>query len=686
MFHKPRSLRSGLLLLCGMTVLLSMFAFAVFAGWVINRRITDDAKQLLDRSITVAWQEYRRFFDEETRALQEAVGFEETVSAYLQQAERFTALTPAAEDDLRFAVDRQGRVFACSGGSPGSVPAVLLQRAAVSWQDGAAQSVSEALQLEEHPAFFTGALAEKAVLQTDPAEPQPDAAPVLLQMASVPVRDEDGTLLGCLAGVKICNNDEELGRRYSRLVSDSYISVSVDGLRILSNIARNDNKSFVGLKLPTRLFDTTRSGARYFGQTEPEPGNFHWVVGDPIRNGADEIIGTLAIGILFQQVAVVSIGALSVLAIALIVCLLCAFAMVSSLSKRISAPIIRLSRLTTEISQSKTITPARLEQLPPEDEAHISEIEQLGASFARMTASLYHRQEEGAALVRKLNEKQAALEKLAADLQQANSLLEERVRQRTEQLQQANDELQASNRLKTQFLANVSHEFRTPLNSIIGFSDVLTDELFGELNATQKEYLQIIRSSGNDLLALINDVLALSSMEQNGLTLSREPVRLDELIAASVAALGVQADAKQLTLQYTAAPLTLLADPLRLRQVLNNLLSNAIKFTPEGGKIFVRAAAEGSFAVVSVQDNGIGISKEDIKLVFKEFYQCGDVYRRRSDGVGLGLTLARQLVELHGGTIAINSAPGRGTTVTFTLPLTPWETSAGALPAPETPA
>ena len=106
MFHKPRSLRSGLLLLCGMTVLLSMFAFAVFAGWVINRRITDDAKQLLDRSITVAWQEYRRFFDEETRALQEAVGFEETVSAYLQQAERFTALTPAAEDDLRFAVDR----------------------------------------------------------------------------------------------------------------------------------------------------------------------------------------------------------------------------------------------------------------------------------------------------------------------------------------------------------------------------------------------------------------------------------------------------------------------------------------------------------------------------------------------------------------------------------------------------
>ena len=359
MLKKPRPLRSGLLLLCGTTVLLSMIAFAVFAGWVINSRITDDARQLLDRSITVAWQEYRRFLDEETRALQAAAAFPDTAAAFLRQDARFTALSPDADDDLRFAVSRQGEVFAVSGAAEGSVPQPLVQRTAGAWRSGAALTCSEALQLEDWPAFFSGALAEKAALQTD-ADAASAGTPVLLQLACVPVYGGDGQLLGCLAGVKLCNNDEALGRRYSAQVADSYLSISIGGRRIVSNIVGLGGESFVGLEAPQTLFETTQSGARYIGQTEPEMGSHHWVIAEPIRNASGEVIGALGIGILFQQVAVVSRNALSALLAALLVCLAFAFIMVLLLSRRISAPIIRLEQLASEISRAKAVCPEHL--------------------------------------------------------------------------------------------------------------------------------------------------------------------------------------------------------------------------------------------------------------------------------------------------------------------------------------
>ena len=266
-----------------------------------------------------------------------------------------------------------------------------------------------------------------------------------------------------------------------------------------------------------------------------------------------------------------------------------------------------------------------------------------------------------------------ALETFAAQAVIAieNVRLFNEIREKSGQLEGANRELAAASRHKSEFLANMSHELRTPLNAIIGFSDVLEQRLFGELNERQADYTHDIASSGRHLLDLVNEILDLSKVEAGRMELEPSEFALAETIRGAVGFVRERAAAHRIELA-TGLPAdlgTIVADERKVRQVLLNLLSNAVKFTPDGGTIGVRARRGNGEVEVSVRDTGIGIAPEDQAKVFDEFQQVGRSSDRSREGTGLGLTLAKRFIELHGGRIWIESEVGKGTTFTFAIPV-----------------
>ena len=231
-------------------------------------------------------------------------------------------------------------------------------------------------------------------------------------------------------------------------------------------------------------------------------------------------------------------------------------------------------------------------------------------------------------------------------------------------------QLEAASQHKSEFLANMSHELRTPLNAVIGFSEVLLQRMFGELNAKQDEYLKDIYASGQHLLSLINDILDLSKIEAGRMELAPAPFHLPTALDNAVTLVKERASRHGITLQLDIDPRLgeLVGDERKVKQVLLNLLSNAVKFTPEGGYIGLKASRKNGLVEIAVTDTGIGIALEDQAAIFEEFRQVGSDETRKQEGTGLGLTLAKKFVELHGGRIWVESEPGRGSTFTFTLP------------------
>jgi len=234
--------------------------------------------------------------------------------------------------------------------------------------------------------------------------------------------------------------------------------------------------------------------------------------------------------------------------------------------------------------------------------------------------------------------------------------------------------LETASQHKSDFLANMSHELRTPLNAIIGFSQVLREGMVGDVNAKQREYLDDILSSGNHLLALINDVLDLSKVEAGQVELQVAPFSLQDALERGVSMVREQATSEgvRVTLHENGGVDVVSGDERRIRQVIFNLLSNAVKFTPEGGQVDVSAARVNGEMRVSVADSGPGIAPEDRDRIFEEFQQT-EAGARQREGTGLGLALSRRFVEMHGGRIWCESEVGQGSTFEFTLPVEPVE-------------
>jgi signal transduction histidine kinase len=230
-------------------------------------------------------------------------------------------------------------------------------------------------------------------------------------------------------------------------------------------------------------------------------------------------------------------------------------------------------------------------------------------------------------------------------------------------------ELETASRHKSEFLANMSHELRTPLNAIIGFSEVLAERMFGEINDKQAEYLADILESGRHLLSLINDILDLSKIEAGRMELEPAEFDLPGAIENTLILVRERAQRRAIKLGRTLDERLgrIRADERKVKQVLLNLLSNALKFTPEGGRIDVRARLSDGAAEISVADTGVGIAAEDQAAVFEEFRQVGTA-SKKTEGTGLGLAISRKFVELHGGRMWVESEVGKGSTFTFTLP------------------
>jgi signal transduction histidine kinase len=282
------------------------------------------------------------------------------------------------------------------------------------------------------------------------------------------------------------------------------------------------------------------------------------------------------------------------------------------------------------------------------------EFEELGVAFNRMLRGLVDSQE---------------------DLRKANHNLDEKV----DELARVNMHLYDMNRLKSDFLATMSHELRTPLNSIIGFSDVLGS--IESLDDKQKRYVANIRSSGRMLLDMINDILDLAKIEAGRMEVRPTAFRFEAVVSAQCDMVRPLAEKKRIELAYDIGPglEQVVQDQPKVQQILANLLSNAVKFTPEGGRIDIRAAldadADPPAIVVEVADTGVGIADEEQQTIFEKFrqgrtFQAGDdAMTREYSGTGLGLSIVRELCRLLGGDIELESQLGRGSTFTVTLPL-----------------
>ncbi|MDO8603474.1 MAG: HAMP domain-containing sensor histidine kinase, partial [Candidatus Omnitrophota bacterium] len=241
-----------------------------------------------------------------------------------------------------------------------------------------------------------------------------------------------------------------------------------------------------------------------------------------------------------------------------------------------------------------------------------------------------------------------------------------------EELQELAAELKRTTRAKSEFLANMSHELRTPLNSINGFSEILCDETFGSLNEKQKKYVDYVLASGKHLLLLINQILDMAKVEAGKMKLALFDLPMKNLLNEISLLVADMVSKKKLhmLLEISEDLPNIEGDELKVKEILYNLLSNAVKFTPEGGKIGMRAKRAGSEIEIVVWDTGAGIASENMGKIFEGFFRVDTPYSRVTEGTGLGLPLSKKLVELHGGKFfVVSEGLNKGTQVRFTLPI-----------------
>jgi len=289
-------------------------------------------------------------------------------------------------------------------------------------------------------------------------------------------------------------------------------------------------------------------------------------------------------------------------------------------------------------------------------------------------------------LVKKLEDKMLLLEKeiterkhIEAELAGERNKLEKTVNARTrelrlsiQKLQDTNLLLEHANRAKNKFLESMSHELRTPLNAILGFTEILYGQFFGKLNDKQMDYVREVDSSGKLLLGHINNLLNIVKIDAGKMELVLESCSLTQLMDSVVSIMVSQFERKNITVKTSIdyVPDVVVVDINKYKQIMYNLLSNALKYTPEGGCVNITCSEERETGMrVEISDTGIGINEEEEKHIFSGFFQADWVHDNQLGGTGLGLTLTRRLVELHGGKIGVYSEVGKGSTFWFTMPL-----------------
>jgi signal transduction histidine kinase/DNA-binding response OmpR family regulator len=328
-------------------------------------------------------------------------------------------------------------------------------------------------------------------------------------------------------------------------------------------------------------------------------------------------------------------------ALVLLVSLLAALLVSSIFKKSFARPIVRLAEISRIVSRDKDYS-VRIAPIRGKNELAV-----LFDAYNEMLSQI--RQNEEA-------------------LQRAHNELEHRVQERTAELVTAKEEVERTSKFKDQFLSTMSHELRTPLNAVLGFSEMLMSERYGPLNERQQRYVNHIHTGGQHLHRLINDILDISKIEAGRMQLAIESVQLPLAFSEVTDALHSLVEKKSQVLMQNAPPgLNVLADPIRLKQILMNLLGNAIKFTPQGGRIELGARQQGDLVRIEIRDSGPGIPPEEQQHIFEAFHRLRQS-ESAAEGTGLGLAITRSLVELHKGQLGLESRLGEGSCFYFTLP------------------
>lgn len=468
---------------------------------------------------------------------------------------------------------------------------------------------------------------------------------------------------------EVINNNMRYPEYYTERVADSFLSFVVDDVRVSTNLAPGkDLSSQLGTSVPVSLADVSDGG--YFGSELSSAGYQYYYLYTAAENHWGEPIASMGVGIreavysnlIHNNVRVVFVVALVLSPLVIAVSWL--------FSNRITRPLKTGKRMAERIMQGDYEAVARY----PAPEDIINESDQLVASLQTMAVGLNESQRKIRETVRDLKASKEAAQDLSDQLLRANDNLEITVRARTLELQQLAEGLAVSNSTKTRFIANISHELKTPLTSSISAADLLLSEMFGTLNGKQRDYVGNIHRSSSHLLELINDILATAKIDEGRSNLYFEEFSVVDALDEVVRTVSGSSPARAADVRVSCEPadLALSADRVVLKQVLYNLLSNATKFSEVGSeiRIDVREIERGGRCVVdfSIADRGIGIAASDLDRVFYEFEQVENSYSRTYEGTGLGLPLARRQVELHGGKLWLESELGYGTTARFYVP------------------
>lgn len=424
-------------------------------------------------------------------------------------------------------------------------------------------------------------------------------------------------------------------------------------------VKETGTESFLEFYAPIVSAEVRLVEEQYFGMPRSTRG---------LSEDRSRVIGIARVGLSMRNIDAHSAYLIKLWAILSVVFLAGGALAAYALSRKITQPITRLTESTARMAEGQI-----------DQEISVDSRDELGTlatTYNKMAKALTHTLDERA--------------RVAEELRDLNRSLEDRILERTSQLEETNRDLSRASRHKSEFLANMSHELRTPLNAILGFTELIIDGIYGQVPDELRESMEDIRINGRHLLRLINDVLDLSKIEAGQMRLNLGEYSLQSLIDSVISATRSLATEKRLELvaRIEADLPPALGDSKRMTQVLMNLVGNAIKFTPWGGSVNVtarrvrsaqsdaRSVDSGDFIEIAVADTGIGIPAEELKSIFSEFRQVDSSITREYGGSGLGLSIAKRLVEMHEGSIWADSQVGRGSTFYVRIPLrTQWEGS-----------